>query len=148
MAALILRRMAIVLSSCAVAAGSVMAPTVTDAAAQGCYRDAYPPGGGRNIGGSPNRYKWDSSPYIGARYNRCNGYVYVLYGGYSATHWNVRWAAPNGPWEQGELPAGKALWSWPARHGDYNLMVQACNRGFLSRSKCTDWSPQLYLNTR
>ncbi|MGW7263407.1 hypothetical protein [Streptomyces sp. NPDC054842] len=149
MAALMMRRTAVALASCAVAAGGMMAPTgVGDAAARGCYVDAYPPGGGTNIGGSPNRYQWSNSPYIGARYNRCNGYVYVIYGGYRATHYNVRWAAPGGPWEQSELSASKGLWKWPARHGDYNLMIQACNRGTFSGSKCTAWSPQLYLNTR
>ncbi|MFF2131495.1 hypothetical protein ACFVW1_40305 [Streptomyces olivochromogenes] len=148
MAALMLRRIATVLSCWAVAAGVVMAPTVTEAAARGCYRDAYPPGGGTNIGGSPNRYKWDGSPYMGARYDSCRGYVDVIYGGYRATHYNVRWVAPGGPWEQGELSAAKGLWSWPARHGDYNLTIQACNRGALQRSSCTNWSPQLYLNTR
>ncbi|MEV5320713.1 hypothetical protein AB0K92_24220 [Streptomyces sp. NPDC052687] len=74
------------------------------APAQGCYhRDGYPPGGGRNIGGSPPKYK------SGAR---------------------VKW----------EMPAG---------YGDYDFMVQACNRGGSGqRSHCTNWSPQLYLNAR
>ncbi|MER7947546.1 hypothetical protein ABTY59_09185 [Streptomyces sp. NPDC096079] len=139
--------MAVVLASCAVAAGVVTAPTVTEAAARGCYEDAFPPGGGINIGGSPNRYKWDNSPYIGARYDRCANRVYVIYGGYRATHYNVRWVAPGGPWEQGEVGPG-GQWSWPPRHGDYNLTIQACNRSTFGSSKCTAWSPQLYLNTR
>lgn len=136
-----------------------MAPTVTsaaaqpragDAAAKACYRtDATAPGGGRNIGGSPTRYKWDHTPYIGARYYSCGRTVDVIYGGARATHYNVRWVAPGGPWEQGELPAGSSVWSWPARYGDYSLTIQACNRGgFGQRSSCTNWSPVIYLNTR
>ncbi|MDL5203792.1 hypothetical protein [Streptomyces sp. ALI-76-A] len=163
MAALMLRRTATVLSSCAVAAGIVMAPeagaapaaapTVTDAVAQGCYtRDGYPPDGGRNIGGNPPKYKWDHTPYVGARYASCGRTVRLYYGGYTnnTTHYNVRYAPPGGGWQQTELRAGAhMMWKFPAAYGDYNFSVQACNRGgAFQSSRCTNWSPQLYLNTR
>ncbi|MFB6805148.1 hypothetical protein [Streptomyces sp. NPDC056387] len=41
------------------------------------------------------------------------------------------------------------MWIITAEAGDYNFVVQACNRGgALSRSSCTRWSPQIYLNAR
>lgn len=116
-------------------------------------RNAYPPDGGRRAGGSPPHYKWDYTPYIAARYSSCGAFVNVFYGGNggiaNVTHYNVRWVAPGGPWEQGELRPGRSPWSWPARHGDYTLTIQACSRGGLfERSYCSNWSPVLYLNTR
>ncbi|KUN85053.1 hypothetical protein AQJ64_12540 [Streptomyces griseoruber] len=153
------RRAATVAASCAVAVGVMTAPgagaapTATEGVTQGCYqRDGYPPGGGRNIGGYPAKYKWDFTPYIGARYYSCGRYVKLYYGGYSTntTHYNVRWAPPGGSWRQSELRAGADMvWTFDAAYGDYNFSVQACNRGgTFERSRCTNWSPQLYLNTR
>jgi hypothetical protein len=145
-------------SACVVAIGIMTAPEAAaapdTAPAQGCYhRDGYPPDGGRNIGGSPPKYKWDHTPYVGARYASCGRVVTLYYGGYTSntTHYNVRWSQPGSHgWKQGELRAGARMkWEMPAGYGDYNFTVQACNRGgFGQRSNCTNWSPQLYLNAR
>lgn len=153
------RRMVTVLSSCVVAAGIMTAPTAgaastaTDEVARGCYtRDGHPPGGGRNIGGYPAKYQWDHTPYVGARYHSCGRTVSFYYGGYttSTTHYNLSYTSPGSGWRQIELRAGaNMVWRFDAAYGDYNFKVQACNRGgAFQSSRCTNWSPQLYLNTR
>ncbi|GGU79980.1 hypothetical protein GCM10010260_10170 [Streptomyces filipinensis] len=160
MTTLMLRRTVPVVFSCAVAIGMTTAPnagaasaTAVDVTKQACYEtDGYPPDGGRSTGEDPVRYKWDNTPYIGARYSSCGRVARIYYGGYTTntTHYNVRWAPPGGSWRQTELgPGARQVWTISAAWGDYNFMVQACNRGgIFQQSRCTNWSPQLYLNTR
>ncbi|MER7780440.1 hypothetical protein ABTZ21_36550 [Streptomyces sp. NPDC096191] len=163
MTALLLRRATTVIASCTVAIGMVLAPDADAApgpapmaadiaATQECYeRDGYPPGGGRNLGGNPPKYNWDFTPHIGARYSSCGRFISLYYGGATnITHYNVRWAAPGENWKQSELRAGaKMVWKFYSVWGDYNFAVQACHRGDrFQKSRCTNWSPQIYLNAR
>lgn len=146
------RRTAATLSSAVLlATGVLMAPAVaTDTApvAKGCYtRDGFPPQkSGNNIGGTPNRYEYNNSPYIGGRYESCGNVIKLYYGGYTTnlTHYRVRWQHDNDSWQVSrQSPGERRVWTLDAPGNDYNFMVQACNG-----NSCTSWSPQLYVNAR
>ncbi|KPI20620.1 hypothetical protein OV450_0086 [Actinobacteria bacterium OV450] len=119
---------------------------------KGCFfRDGTTTGGGMNTGGTPPRFAYGNSPYLGAQFDSCGDVVRIYYGGYNATHYNIRYVSPtSGRWVQQELGGGsRQVWTITAQAGDYNFVIQACNRGgALSRSSCTRWSPQIYLNAR
>jgi hypothetical protein len=102
---------------------------------------------GQAIAGTPPRYQFGDSPYVGARYDHCLHTITVYFGGYTGiTHYNLRpsW----GP--QVELaPRAKGVWTAPRslvdhRLNDIRFAVQACKRGgFLESSSCTPWSPEV-----
>lgn len=154
MRALKWRRAAVALSSGVVlASGLLVAPVAAAApdtvpAAKGCYtRDGEPPQkSGTDIGGTPPRYEYSNSPYIGGRYDSCNNQIKLYYGGYTTnlTHYNVRWQHDNTDWRiSKQSPGERRVWTLDAPGNDYNFMVQACNG-----NSCTRWSPQLYVNAR
>ncbi|MET9887756.1 hypothetical protein ABZZ20_32395 [Streptomyces sp. NPDC006430] len=124
-------------------------------------RDGFPPGGGNNTGGIPPRYQWGNSPYLGARYDSCPSKVRVFYGGYSGTgflhytHYVMKYTTPGElGWKTTQLTIGQhRVWTFTnASHGDWNFKVKACfnapREGGGERSVCSDWSPQIYLNSR
>ncbi|MFF1479132.1 hypothetical protein ACFVYD_16485 [Streptomyces sp. NPDC058301] len=119
---------------------------------KGCFfRDGTAPNGGSDTGGTPPRFQYGNSPYLGAQLDSCGDVVRVYFGGYNSTHYNIRYVSPtSGRWVQQELAGGpRRVWTITAEAGDYNFVVQACNRGgALSHSSCTRWSPQIYLNAR
>jgi hypothetical protein len=104
---------------------------------------------GQEIAGSPKKYEFGDSPYIGARYDKCARLLKIYFGGYNGiTHYNIRYDSGN----QYELaPHERGVWS--PKHGDslYEIgrkfSVQACKRGSgLSSSSCTRWSPVISFN--
>ena len=103
---------------------------------------------GRAIGGSPPRFEYDNSPYLGARYDSCGDSVKLYYGGYTGiTHYNIRWGNT-----QREVGPGQArvltLNASQFGEGDVDFVVQACKRGSgpFSTSSCTRWSPPVRLS--
>lgn len=99
---------------------------------KGCFfRDGTAPDGGMNTGGTPPRFAYGNSPYLGARFDSCGDVVRVYFGGYNGTHYNIRYVSPTSArWVQQELAGGpRKVWTITAEAGDYNFVVQACNRG-------------------
>ncbi|MEV7812553.1 MULTISPECIES: hypothetical protein [Streptomyces] len=126
----------------------------SDPASQCAYQDAYPPGGGTDLGGTPKRFKYADTPYAGARFDECANTLRVYYGGYSSpryTYYEVRYTYPSRPgWYSWQLRMGEyrvATVDAPAR-GDWNFKVRAC-AGAIDEAgpgSCTAWSPQLFLH--
>lgn len=127
-----------------VAPGASAAPCPAGGPAQ--YVDAVATVG-QEITGSPKRYEFGDSPYIGARYDKCLQTYKVYYGGYSGiTHYNLRpsWGpqVELAAHERGVWTAPKHARNWP--QSDLRFTVQACKRGgFLERSSCSAWSPEV-----
>ena len=146
----LMRRRAVTAVSAAVllATGALVAPATgaQAAPAAGCYtRDGFPPKGGTNTGGTPPRYKFSDSPYVGATYESCENVIKLYFGGYSsAEHYRITWQADTGDWQvtRGN-PGARKVWTLQAPGYDYNFRVQACNG-----SACTRSSPLLYVNAR
>jgi hypothetical protein len=97
---------------------------------------------GRAVPGTPLRYEYEDSPYIGVRRDDCAGTFKIYYGGYTGiTHYNVRIGAV-----QRELaPRARGVVVEPVGRGDHpSVTVQACKRGGLfESSSCTRWSPTI-----
>jgi hypothetical protein len=145
------------------AAGSLLAGSLTLAgaagtafadvpqAAAGCVVKDGTAGDGQRLGGSPVRFDYPDSPYVGLRYNSCAGTVKIYYGGYNnITHYNVR---VNGG--QRETRAGERLvLSVPVNPGrPVSVQVQACQHGewvVVARkpSSCTRFSPPVTVQTQ
>jgi len=101
---------------------------------------------GREIEGNPRRYKYDDSPYLGARFDSCGDSIKIYFGGSTGmTHYNLR----HGTGHQQELSPRKAgvltIASPSGYQGrNYSFAVQACNRGgTFQPSSCTRWSPSV-----
>ncbi|QTD99506.1 hypothetical protein [Streptomyces cyanogenus] len=116
------------------------------------YRDAFPPGGGTNIGGVPPRYKYTYTPYAGARFDGCTNTLKVYYGGYSNpryAYYEISYTYPSRfgwfTWQMGMGERQVATVQGPA-HGDWNFKVRACARSIDEGPHCTGWSPQLFLH--
>ena len=91
---------------------------------------------------NPTRYKYSGSPYLGLRYNSCAGTMRVYFGGFNATHYNIKPVYPNTT--QFEVLGGlrRSITRNETDWGLKGFTVQACNRGGLfSSSSCTRWSP-------
>ncbi|GAA3058399.1 hypothetical protein GCM10010464_23710 [Pseudonocardia yunnanensis] len=105
---------------------------------------------GQEIPGSPKRYEFGDSPYVGVRYDRCLQTIKVYFGGYTGiTHYNISpgWGPQLelAPLERGVWTAGRNFRPLPPRD-TLHFSVQACKRGgFLGRSTCTAWSPVVWL---
>lgn len=134
-----------------VAAAQPPSSTPASAPAKQCTtRDGFPPAGGTNIGGVPNRYKYGSTPYVGARFDGCANTLKLYYGGYSSPwdYYEVRYTYPGQlGWFTWRLTMGERRVSTvngPA-HGDWNFKVRACAYG-IDEPGCTGWSPQLFLH--
>jgi len=99
---------------------------------------------GRAVPGTPLRYEYENSPYVGVRRDDCAGTIKIYYGGYSGiTHYNVRIGAA-----QRELaPRARGVVTESIRPGDHpSITVQACKRGGLfESSSCTRWSPTIII---
>jgi hypothetical protein len=118
------------------------------------YRDAYPPGGGTSLGGTPERFEYADTPYAGARFDGCANTLKLYYGGYSSSrygYYEVRYTYPSQlGWYSWRLRMGEyrvATVDAPAR-GDWNFKVRACV-GTIDEARpghCTAWSPQLFLH--
>jgi hypothetical protein len=106
---------------------------------------------GQHVGGNPVRFEYGDSPYVGARYNSCEGTVKIYYGGYTnITHYNV---TVNG--RQRETRAGERLvLTVPVNPGSpVSVQVQACQLGewvVVARkpSSCTRFSPPVTVQTQ
>ncbi|UUU26512.1 hypothetical protein [Streptomyces sp. DSM 40750] len=147
---------AILLGSCLALAPGVAQAQSPAAAPQGLctHRDGYPPDGGTNMGGTPSRYQWRNTPYVGARFDGCTDTLKLYYGGYSRpgySYYEVRYTneARHG-WRTWQLPMGERRVSTiegPA-HGSWNFKVRACASSIddaQGARPCTGWSPQLFL---
>jgi hypothetical protein len=104
---------------------------------------------GKFLGGSPPRWVYGVTPYIGVHWDSCESVFKVHYGGYTGiTHYNIAWTAP---WfktpEQREVGPGTAqvftlFDGVPGFNAPVTFRVQACKRGgTFQRSSCTPWSP-------
>lgn len=128
--------------------------SVSAPAGQCASEDAYAPGGGTDLGGTPKRFKYADTPYAGARFDGCANTLRVYYGGYSSPHYSyyeVRYTYPSRlGWYSWQLRMGEyrvATVDAPAR-GDWNFKVRAC-AGAIDEAgpgHCTGWSPQLFLH--
>ncbi|MER5928673.1 hypothetical protein [Streptomyces sp. NPDC002054] len=151
MSMLNLRRAAATVSSAVLlTTGAVVVPAAAEAAAPAaqCYnRNGFPPQkSGNNIGGTPPKYEYSNSPYIGGRYESCGNTITVYYGGYTTntTHYLLNWNSDRNAWTSQRLKAGERMkWTLNAPGNDYNFQVRACNN-----TNCTTWSPMLYVNAR
>ena|SRR5882757_9895471 len=120
---------------------------------------------GERVGSNPVRFRYPDTPYVGARFDRCKGKVYVYYGGFKpagATHYNIRWGTNQ--WEDTVTDSGRIrTFNDPGdkRPGVHTFVVQACRRGgpvgvppgfpqppIRGRSSCTRWSPEIQLPRR
>jgi len=123
------------------------APCAAGAAAQ--YIDGVATAG-QEIAGSPKRYEFGDSPYVGARYDQCLQTIKVYFGGYTGiTHYNIRpgWGpqVEVAPHRKGVWTAPKAARNWP--RNEVYFSVQACRRGgVLQKSSCSAWSPVVKIN--
>ncbi|MCZ0988941.1 hypothetical protein O1M54_30545 [Streptomyces diastatochromogenes] len=124
-------------------------------AAQCTYRDAFPPGGGTNTGGIPNRYQYANSPYAGARFDSCADSLQIYYGGFSNpryAYYEIAYTYPSqlGWYRWVDRGMGRRIWSVrpPITRGDWNFKVRACANTIDSPGPgtCTAWSPQLFLH--
>jgi hypothetical protein len=118
------------------------------------------PDGGRSRGGAPPRYEFDTSPYLGVRYESCGSSFKIYYGGYTGiTHYNIRHYFPgyygsSDHWRQFEVGATAAgVYTMPAdailKENISKFTVEACKRGgFLQPSSCTSWSPTVTVDPR
>jgi hypothetical protein len=113
------------------------------------------PSGGRSRGGSPPRYEFDTSPYVGVRYDSCGRSFKIYYGGYTGvTHYNLCHSKLGYPCLQLEMRATAAgVYTMFVNDDDKKLphlfAVQACKRGgFLQPSSCTSWSPTVTVDPR
>ncbi|MCB5180193.1 hypothetical protein [Streptomyces antimicrobicus] len=151
MSVLARRRAVTALASALVLATGILTGPAAQAAqsapaAQCRTTNGFPPKGGTNTGGTPPRYKFSNSPYIGAIYDSCDNVIKLYFGGYSAnlTHYIVRMQWDTTDWQDIRMaPGPRRMWTVEAPGRDYNFLVQACNG-----SACTRFSPQLYVNAR
>lgn len=148
-------------SGLAAAPGAAAAPApakapATTPEAPCTVRDGYPPGA-RNtgIGGSPMKYRFANSPYVGARYESCAGTLKLYYGGHTSPRWayyEVQYTHPTGrDWKTWQVRIGErrvATWDDPER-GSWNFKVRACAQSIddAQGRNCTPWSPQLFVYT-
>ncbi|HTK63632.1 MAG TPA: hypothetical protein VL595_14700 [Pseudonocardia sp.] len=102
---------------------------------------------GTKMGGSPARFKFANSPYLGARWDTCQHAVVLHFGGMkSADAYNIR---INGKQREVGGGGGDRVFSISDSDKDMpegiaGITVQACNKGgFLSSSSCTAWSPEV-----
>jgi hypothetical protein len=138
------------------AAVSAQQPGAVPAAA--CFTRDGSARDGRRVGANPIRFDYPDSPYVGARYDSCQGVVRIHFGGYvsGVTHYNVR---VNGG--QVETRAGEALLitRQVGPGGPVSIDAQACTRGRIitpvpgfppirERSSCTRFSPLVTVQTR
>lgn len=146
-----------------IAAGLAVAPGVAAAQAsatapgrQCTVRDGYPPTArDTSVGGTPTKYKYTYSPYIGGRYDGCSHTLKLYYGGNSSPRWayyEVSYAHPTGrewgTW-QGRMGENRvATWDNP-EIGSWNFKVRACAQSIDEGQgrNCTSWSPQLFVYT-
>ncbi|MFI1103927.1 hypothetical protein [Streptomyces melanogenes] len=137
--------------------GAAAAQTPDTAPGRGCtVRDGYPPQArNTSVGGTPTKYKYTYSPYIGGRYDSCAHTLTLYYGGNSSPRWayyEVSYAHPSGrEWStwQGRMGENRyATWSNP-EIGSWNFKVRACAQSIDEGQgrNCTSWSPQLFVYT-
>ena len=135
-------------------------PKATAAAVACPTWNAYSTERALTVQGVPLRYKFGTSPYIGAGYNECARTVTVYFGGYPrATHYNIRFTRidvepptmvkqiETGPATRGIRRVG--VGGGTGIGGQLVLSVQACTRGgFLQSSSCTRFSPRIGWGTK
>lgn len=127
------------------------APADAMLTAAGCVVRDGTAGAGQRVGGKPARFEYGDSPYVGTRYNSCEGTVKIYYGGYTnITHYNV---IVNG--RQRETRAGERLvLTVPVNPGSpVSVQAQACQLGewvIVARkpSSCTRFSPPVTVQTQ
>ena len=98
--------------------------------------------------GKVNVYEYGGSPYVGARYDRCQRQLEVYYGGYASntTHYNIRLF--DGTLIKVPFYKGDGVWHPPvvsAKNPGYHFSVQACN-GPANTKNCTRFSPVVVMN--
>lgn len=103
---------------------------------------------GQRVAGSPVRFRYPDTPYVGARFSSCTGKISIYFGGFKrgdATHYNIRWGTNQ--YESPVTNSGRILrFNDPGetRPGYHTFKVQACNRGSgVQKSGCTRWSPEI-----
>ncbi|MFM9702566.1 hypothetical protein [Streptomyces galilaeus] len=114
-----------------------------------CYTDGETYNKGTPVGSAPLKWKYSTTPYAGARYDRCKNTVTLYYGGYKAPSWyKVKWTlSPAGETHRyNDYAAGSRKLVLTATHAKgqyttYTVQVRAC-----SGTLCTAWSPIVYLS--
>ncbi|MCX5380419.1 hypothetical protein [Streptomyces sp. NBC_00091] len=141
----------------AAAPGAAAAQAAATAPERQCtIRDGYPPAArNTSIGGTPTKYKYTNSPYVGGRYDSCSQTLKLYYGGYASPRWayyEVSYTYPTGrEWDrwQGRMGENRIVtWNSPER-GSWNFKVRACAQAIddAQGRNCTSWSPQLFVYT-
>ena len=108
-----------------------------------CHVDGETFGKGTPVGSAPLLWKYDGTPYAGARYDSCANKVTFYYGGYTnPSYYKVKWTlSPKGTTTTyNTYAAGSRQKTLSATHTSgyttYTVQVRAC-----SGTLCTRWSP-------